>query len=393
MANINNNMNTLDLPVSFGEAIDKLSILEIKLENIHDSRKADVEREYLLLNNKLNQYLSDDISFHYTILKEINKNIWDMQDVFRESTNHEEKVILCIKIIEENDRRFRVKKKLNYLFQSHLCEQKGYNPKQAFVLSHLGLGDCFTISPAIRYLSTIYDNVVVVCKEKYVNNVKLLYQDDPSITFHIVNNDSDISPNYDCPMELFQSITTNYDLYTCGFHKIDKATINVSNIPFCFYKDLQIDTNYFWKYFYIPFTDISKTLYKNLESKPYAIIHNQSSTGECFTTEYVEKTFEISKESTIFINVNKNIYPQGHPFYSLAEQFVNIPLIYYKDVLIHAEYVCLSDSSLFCMAINLPIQTDNCYVVSRKVDYSYLYESEYACSPYSNKPRFITLIY
>ena len=45
------------LPVSIGEALDKLSILDIKLEMIKDSRRENVKIEYYLLYNKLEKYI------------------------------------------------------------------------------------------------------------------------------------------------------------------------------------------------------------------------------------------------------------------------------------------------------------------------------------------------
>ena len=44
-------------------------------------------------------------------------------------------------------------------------EQKGYKLKKAFVLTHLGLGDNINSIGMVTYLSTCYDEVVVVCKE------------------------------------------------------------------------------------------------------------------------------------------------------------------------------------------------------------------------------------
>ena len=44
--------------------------------------------------------------------------------------------------------------------------EKFQNNKKAFVYSHLGLGDHFWMNGAVRYLSTIYDEVMVVCKKR-----------------------------------------------------------------------------------------------------------------------------------------------------------------------------------------------------------------------------------
>ena len=101
-------MSVIDLPVSLGEALDKLTILDIKREKIKDDRLKDVEYEYNLLYEKLKEHINTN-NYYYSILKKINLNIWEMQDDFR--YNNKNKNHLCLAIIEENDRRFRIKKK------------------------------------------------------------------------------------------------------------------------------------------------------------------------------------------------------------------------------------------------------------------------------------------
>jgi hypothetical protein len=384
-------MSVLNLPVSFGEALDKLTILKIKLEKIKDDRKIDVQNEYDAIYEILKDKFTDDIQYHYSILKDVNQSIWDMQDIFRESTDQTEKIDLCMKIIDDNDRRFRIKKKLNILCNSHLREQKGYIAKKAFVLSHLGMGDCFTISSAVRFLSTKYEEVTVVCKKRYEENIRLLYKDDPNIIFHIVNNDEDISPRFGCPIESFIQTVNGYDVYMCGFHLLNKPPTNMNTLPFCFYNDIGVDYSIFWKYFHAPTTPESMNLYKLLSPYKYIIIHNQSGTGLCFTDHYPEHVLNISKDTTIFINLNKNIYPPTHPYYTIANEFVNKPIVHYKDALINADYVLLCDSSIFCFAMNLPIRTNNCYVVSRSVDYSYIYSSEFAYPGEDSKAKFTVI--
>lgn len=143
-----------------------------------------------------------------------------MQDEFR--YNNCNKVDLCFKIIEDNDRRFRVKKKINDLTNSSLKEQKGYKPKKAFVLTHLGLGDNITAIGMVRYLSTCYDEVVVVCKNRNKKNMELFYQDDDSIKIYNIENDKNISPRYGFNINKFKQITKGYSLYLCGNHNLSK---------------------------------------------------------------------------------------------------------------------------------------------------------------------------
>jgi len=61
----------IELPVSLGEALDKLTILDIKLEKIKDDRKKDVEYEYNLLFDKLKNNIENH-NYYYKILKKIN---------------------------------------------------------------------------------------------------------------------------------------------------------------------------------------------------------------------------------------------------------------------------------------------------------------------------------
>ena len=238
----------IELPVSTGEALDKLTILDIKMKKITDNRRKDVEKEYNILNSKLEKYKEKYI-FYYDILLIINESIWDMQDKFRESCNAEEQNNLCIQIIKENDNRFRVKKKINNISNSNLKEQKGYKSKIAFVLTHLGLGDNITAIGAVRYLSTCYDKVVIVCKEKNIRNMELFYNDDKTIELYSVISDGNISPNYGYNHSAFHKITKDMDVYLSGDHIINKNHEPYTDIPFNFYRDMNIDVKYFWDYF------------------------------------------------------------------------------------------------------------------------------------------------
>ena len=74
-------MDTISLPVSLGEALDKLTILDIKLQKIQDQRRQDVQKEYDLLDTTLISY-RQKYAYYYKLLKEINLEIWDLQDTF-----------------------------------------------------------------------------------------------------------------------------------------------------------------------------------------------------------------------------------------------------------------------------------------------------------------------
>ncbi len=364
----------IKLPVSIGEALDKLTILDIKLDKISDDRRKDVKKEYDILHEILLDFINK-YRFYYDILKNINLSIWEMQDDFRYNNSGNQSK-LCIDIINENDRRYRIKKKINNLAQSNLIEQKGYKPKKAFVLTHLGLGDNITAIGMVRYLSTIYEETIVVCLNRNKTNLELIYSDDDSIKLYSVNHVKDISPNYGFPNDKFQKIVSGYDTFLTGHHKSKHIQID---IPFSFYKDVKIDHNIFWEYFHIPNFPESEQLYSLLTGIDYIFVHNTCSSGEVFSVNKI-------KSDTLIINPCNSCYADTHKYYELSKKFIGHPLPHYKECIINAKEIYLSDSSFMCMAINLPVKTDKCYYYSRdNRSYDNMYDKNSAYQKFNRK--------
>ena len=92
------------LEISLGEAIDKLTILDIKKGKINDVRKMDVEHEFEYLLSELKTYVMK-YNYYYTILKRTNLEIWELQDTLR-SKNCEQRFskksrfVISIQIVE-----------------------------------------------------------------------------------------------------------------------------------------------------------------------------------------------------------------------------------------------------------------------------------------------------
>lgn len=201
----------MNLPVSYGEAIDKLTILDIKLDKIKDDRKKDVKKEYDAIYSFIEPLLNTTVKFYYSMLKEINLTIWDMQDTIRsintETSINKEKI--CLDILDENDRRFRVKSKINNFLNSSLKEQKGYAKKRCLLMGHLGIGDSINLNGMIRYYSTLYDETTVVCNETQLESITAMYSDDPTIKLYPVKVIDSTLPKFDLPDEL----KNNIDIY------------------------------------------------------------------------------------------------------------------------------------------------------------------------------------
>ena len=78
-------MNTFLAPSSCGEALDRLTILELKKEFIKDNRRTDVLREYDELKDLVKDMLEKD-PYHYSKLLEVNYIMWLLQDELHSGT-------------------------------------------------------------------------------------------------------------------------------------------------------------------------------------------------------------------------------------------------------------------------------------------------------------------
>jgi hypothetical protein len=169
------------LPVSLGEAMDKLSILDIKLDKITDSRRDNVQIEYDLLYKMLEKDLNK-YNLFYKILKIINIEIWDMMNLLRdaEEYNHEY-MVLCRECMISNDIRFRIKNKINYISNCSLKEQKGYKIMRILFNTrndNIVLEELFK---PIKYYSFLYDEIIIITNKE---NEKLFEKEfgyDPTI--------------------------------------------------------------------------------------------------------------------------------------------------------------------------------------------------------------------
>tara|TARA_Y100001968_G_C19401666_1_gene741353 strand:- start:419 stop:793 length:375 start_codon:yes stop_codon:yes gene_type:complete len=118
-------------PISLGELIDKITILEIKKLYMTSKQLKNVDKELKLLINILK-----DIDLEINIdlindLKEINNNLWRIEDNIREKeVNQEfdkEFIQLARSVYKENDKRASIKKQINEKYNSDLFEEKSYN--------------------------------------------------------------------------------------------------------------------------------------------------------------------------------------------------------------------------------------------------------------------------
>jgi hypothetical protein len=343
-----NKMSEITLPVSLGEAIDKLSILHIKHTKISDKRQNDVKKEFDILFKILENYVEKH-KYHYKILYKINLRLWELQDMFHnKDTLKEDSVNICRTILIENDRRYRVKAKINTAANSVLREQKGYNLKKAMIYSHLGLGDMYWMNGAIRYLATDYDEVLVVCKRRNEKNVREMYADDSTIQLYLIDDDIDLHP---WPLKKHIFSSQGYTVFGCGGFS-NKETPVLYNLPESFYDDINIPHEFRNIYFHVPRTEESLALVK-LYNCPYVVVHEQSSVQRLPIVEHLRQL----GETRLILDLNKNSYSKDtHPNeWELAEHVVNKPILDYTYLLEKADEIHVIESSIYCLASHLDL--------------------------------------
>lgn len=122
----------INIPVSIGELIDKLSILQVKKTKISNPEKlAYVNKEFELLYNLSAEYLNDsEVENLYHMLVNTNSVLWEIEDrlrVLEQSSKFEgEFVDLARKVYFTNDKRFEHKNQINLLTSSEIREVKEY---------------------------------------------------------------------------------------------------------------------------------------------------------------------------------------------------------------------------------------------------------------------------
>ena len=123
----------IEIPVSFGELIDKLTILEIKKSKITNNEKLkNIQLEFDFLNKKYQTILNDtkELQVFYDALLKVNNKLWEIEDKIRILENkkefNEEFIDLARSVYKSNDERFAIKNKINKTFDSEIQEQKEY---------------------------------------------------------------------------------------------------------------------------------------------------------------------------------------------------------------------------------------------------------------------------
>ena len=133
---MNAKMGTPVVPISWGELIDKITILEIKdlkIDSITANKNIRKELKHLLDIANLNN-MPENIKSLKTELKNVNLRLWDVEDSIREKELAGEFdksfIELARSVYRHNDVRAKTKQSINLILQSELVEEKSYKDFQ-----------------------------------------------------------------------------------------------------------------------------------------------------------------------------------------------------------------------------------------------------------------------
>ena len=118
----------VSIPVSLGEVIDKITILEIKAEKMSDEKLKNINNEILAIKNTISKLdIDKDL---LSKVKKINLELWEIEDQIRvkEKLKQFDKdfISLARSVYIKNDLRASLKREINIKYNSDIIEEKSY---------------------------------------------------------------------------------------------------------------------------------------------------------------------------------------------------------------------------------------------------------------------------
>ena len=125
---------SINIEISVGELLDKITILEIKTERIADQEKLkNIRKELSVLKTlwEKSPYTEYKLENEVASLKEVNEKLWEIEDEIRDKernkTFDEGFVKLARAVYVTNDERAEIKRNINIKTGSELVEEKSYS--------------------------------------------------------------------------------------------------------------------------------------------------------------------------------------------------------------------------------------------------------------------------
>jgi len=248
--------------------------------------------------------------------------------------------------------------------------------KNAYFLSHNGLGDNITNIGAVRFLLQYYHTIFFLCKDIYQSNVNELFKDTSVITIPF-DSLNEFSHCY----QIIKQVSNTDDVFISGCHKdYLSSRITVPEIQQyikknyaieydhirMFYQDNGLDLSIYVDYFYIENSEQSKKGYENIRSYSIIFLHTKGSNRSIQLTDLVNRYK--NNEDYLLLCANENVYEASHPKHNIVQPYVNQKIVDYIAILYHAKEIHVINSCFSCIVYPL--------LLANKIhpEYSKIYE-------------------
>ena len=121
---------SIQIDISVGELLDKITILQIKAERIADvSKLENIKKELCILQGQWESspYIDNNLDNNIASLKFVNERLWDIRVKESQQKFDEEFVKLARSVYFTNDERAEIKREINNKTGSNLVEEKSYS--------------------------------------------------------------------------------------------------------------------------------------------------------------------------------------------------------------------------------------------------------------------------
>jgi len=255
--------------------------------------------------------------------------------------------------------------------------------KIAFVLCNMGIGDMLVTVGIREYLSTKYDTVIMLCREEFLPYLYRFHEGNDKIKHYVYQKSFMAKFGWSFPKEIVDEFAKLADIYALGHYS---PSGKMETFPVSFYDDCCVDFKYIKSFVnIIPYDEKQLTAsvkgiiipkhimqqYKDLfdNHKSYIVVHQEGSTCNL---DFVKKC-AIDINDILVIDLNKNLYTREHPWYNIAEKFINFDNpMWYKPLLENATGLCLVDSCIHALAYLIDISNVKqpiCYYRASTCDY------------------------
>jgi hypothetical protein len=259
------------------------------------------------------------------------------------------------------------------LYKNNYFMQTVKNISSVLLLSHNGLGDNITMIGAVKYLTTIYDKVYLICKKHNQKNIDDLLDSSNVITVPIIG--SQYQEEYNECRQILEKISESTDILISGRCHTSNFKSRITNKELIeyrlknnnteyscdysfirdFYYDICLDLKIYYDWFDIPSSPLSIQHYESIKNKKIIFLHTKASDKEINLDKIINKY--ITDESYLIICPNKNMYESSNVIKSnnesIAATYINLPIRDYIDIIKKAIIIHTVNSCFSCVVYPL----------------------------------------